>query len=203
MIGTHDGLEGAVNLIQVSGSESLDKTAFMAMLTPAQLALCDETKTSMKGKLTMNGSPPPEDPEPSRRCCVEGGGCHGDLQTRTGQPDRIAPRADARHQARAHAVLAKQARPEGGRMGVPSAQSTTRCSARRRRRHHRCHHVEADGGNKHGVQSEIGQGTLPQRVCCLHDQNPTRFVWTSTRKKIPPMKAPYCRGRAGWIPTLM
>ena len=58
MIGPHDGLEGAVNLIQVSGSESLDKTAFMAMLTPAQLALCDETKTSVKGTLTMNGSPP-------------------------------------------------------------------------------------------------------------------------------------------------
>ena len=58
MIGPHDGLEGAVNLIQVSGSESLDKTAFMAMLTPAQLALCDETKTSVKGKLTMHGSPP-------------------------------------------------------------------------------------------------------------------------------------------------
>lgn len=58
MIGPHDGLEGALNLIEVTGSESLDKTAFMAMLTTTQLALCDETKTSMKGKLTMHGSPP-------------------------------------------------------------------------------------------------------------------------------------------------
>lgn len=65
MVGTHDGLEGALNLIEVTGSESLDKTAFMAMLTATQLALCDETKTSMKGKLTMHGSPPLKKMNPS------------------------------------------------------------------------------------------------------------------------------------------
>ena len=36
MIGTHDGLEGALTLTEVTGSESLDKTAFIAMLTPAR-----------------------------------------------------------------------------------------------------------------------------------------------------------------------
>ncbi|MGA0353497.1 MAG: hypothetical protein ACO3NY_07600, partial [Poseidonia sp.] len=56
MIGTHDGLEGALTLTEVTGSETLDKTAFMAMLTPAQLALCDETKTSVKGSLSMKGT---------------------------------------------------------------------------------------------------------------------------------------------------
>ena len=34
MIGTHDGLEGAVNLIQVSGSESLDKDGFHGHADP-------------------------------------------------------------------------------------------------------------------------------------------------------------------------
>ena len=56
MIGAHDGLEGALTLTEVTGSESLDKTAFMAMLTPAQLALCEETKTSIKGSLSMKGT---------------------------------------------------------------------------------------------------------------------------------------------------
>ena len=56
MIGTHDGLEGALTLTEVTGSETLDKTAFMAMLTPAQLALCDETKTSVKGSLSLKGT---------------------------------------------------------------------------------------------------------------------------------------------------
>ena len=55
MIGTHDGLEGALTLTEVTGSESLDKTAFIGMLTPAQLALCEETKTSVKGTLSLKG----------------------------------------------------------------------------------------------------------------------------------------------------
>ncbi len=58
MIGPHDGLEGALRLIEVSGSESLDQTAFMAMLTPAQIALCDETKTAIKGTLNLKGAGP-------------------------------------------------------------------------------------------------------------------------------------------------
>ena len=69
MVGTHDGLEGALTLTEVTGSETPDKTAFTAMLSPAQLALCDETKTSIKGSLSLKGKLALKAANPCCRCC--------------------------------------------------------------------------------------------------------------------------------------
>ena len=109
MIGTHDGLEGALTLTEVSGSESLDKTAFIAMLTSAQLALCEETKTSVKGTLSMKGTLTLKAANPAVDDAIKAAKAR-DLQAGTEQPDRLTPRADTRHQVRAHVVPAKQAR---------------------------------------------------------------------------------------------
>ena len=56
MIGGYDGLENVVNLIEVTGSDKFNQTMFESMLTPAQLSLCEETKTGLKGSFTMKGA---------------------------------------------------------------------------------------------------------------------------------------------------
>ena len=77
-------------------------------------------------------------------------------------------------------------------------QSTARCSASTQTTPSaQCHHVEADGGNEHGVQSKIGQETLCEYAACTsRGPNSVRVDFHEGRKYTP-LKAPH--GQRGWL----
>ena len=55
MIGTNDGIEDVLILTEINTSDAFDDSTFQGLLTPAQLTLCYETKTTLTGSLLVTG----------------------------------------------------------------------------------------------------------------------------------------------------
>ena len=55
MIGANDGIENVITLIEVNKSDEFNKTSFDGLLTPTQLAQCNETKTAISGSCRVVG----------------------------------------------------------------------------------------------------------------------------------------------------
>jgi hypothetical protein len=53
LVGTNDGIEGVLTLLENNKSDAFQKAVFTTLVTAAQLAQCDETKTSIKGPLSV------------------------------------------------------------------------------------------------------------------------------------------------------
>ena len=53
LVGTNDGIEGVLTLIENNKSDSFNKDDFTTLVTAAQLAQCDDTKTTFKGNLIV------------------------------------------------------------------------------------------------------------------------------------------------------
>ena len=57
MIGTNGGIDGVINLIEKAQADYFDKNSFIASLTTSQHALCHQTVTEFKQKVTWQNKP--------------------------------------------------------------------------------------------------------------------------------------------------
>ena len=55
MIGANDGIANVITLLEVNKSDEFNKTSFDGLLTPTQLAQCNETKTAISGSCRVVG----------------------------------------------------------------------------------------------------------------------------------------------------
>ena len=55
LVGINDGIEGVLTLIESIKKDTFRRAVFDTLVTPAQLAQCDETITKLKGSLSVTG----------------------------------------------------------------------------------------------------------------------------------------------------